>query len=178
MSRRSQYTDSDRARVHLALQVNDGNMKRTSRDTGIPVATVRDWKRKWESEGVPDEVANAQIDVVDDFVTDASRIRDKALNRLEQVIDDEKNVKNLATVIGILDDKITRARGLPTSRQETLSIGISGTPQEVQALFTNWAQKTVSASSTRDAEIIESEAVEVEQPTGDSTTDLILRSDD
>lgn len=166
MARRSQYTDADRARVHVALQINDGNIKRSARDTGIPVATVRDWKRKWESEGVPEGVAEAQTEAVDTFTENASRVRDKALARLEQVIDNTDRPKDLATVIGILDDKITRARGLPTSRQETLSIGIQGTPQEVQALFTNWANKTIAASSDREAEIIDAEIVE--QPSGDS----------
>jgi len=171
MAGKSKYSDDDRRRVYLSLQVNEGNIKRTARDTDMPVATVRDWKVKWETEGAPPELTDAQAleKAVDNFVADAARVRDKALERLEQIIPESDKPRDLATVIGILDDKITRAKGLPTSRTETLSVGIQGTPEQVQALFTNWAQKSVSDASTRASDLIEVEAEVVsEQPTGDS----------
>ena len=109
------------------------------------------------------------MQAVDNFAEDASRVRDKALARLEEIIDTSDKPRDLATVIGILDDKITRAKGLPTSRTETLSVGIEGTPEQVQALFTSWAQKSVSDANTRASDLIEVEAEVVdEQPTGDS----------
>lgn len=171
MAGKSKYSDDDRRRVYLALQINDGLVKRAARDTGLPVATVRDWKRKWDTEGAPPEVTEApEMNMaVDSFVEDASRVRDLALARLEQVVETSDKPRDLATVIGILDDKITRARGLPTSRTETLSVGIEGTPEQVQALFTNWAQKSIADASTRASDVIEVQAeVMREQPARDS----------
>ena len=171
MAGKSKYSDDDRRRVYLQLQVNDFNVKRTARDLDMPIATVREWKVKWETEGVPPAVidAPAMEEAVDTFVADAARVRDKALARLEVVIDESDKPRDLATVIGILDDKITRAKGLPTSRTETLTVGIEGTPEQVQALFTNWAQKSVADASTRASDLIEVEAEVVsEQPSGDS----------
>lgn len=131
---------------------------------------MRDWKRKWDAEGVPPELTDAQlVQAVDAFAENASRVRDKALARLEEIVDVSDKPRDLATVIGILDDKITRAKGLPTSRTETLSVGIEGTPEQVQALFTNWAQKSVSDAATRASDLIEVEAEVVdEQPSRDS----------
>jgi hypothetical protein len=79
----------------------------------------------------------------------------------------------LATVVGILDDKLARARGLPTSRTENVSIGIQGSPEQVQQLFSQWAAGTVEAGTQRHAEI-ESTAIELdEQPEGDSPAEIL-----
>lgn len=171
MAGKSKYSDEERRRVYIALQVNDGQIKPASRDSGIPIATVRDWKRKWDTEGAPPEVTDAQAisKAVDVFVEDATRVRDKALERLEAVIETADKPRDIATVIGILDDKIRLHKGLATSRTETLSVGIAGTPEQVQALFTNWAQKSVSDAATRvlDIDEVEAEIVD-EQPPRDS----------
>ena len=95
----------------------------------------------------------ALTEAKDEFVKNASRVRDKALERLEQVIEHSDKPRDLATVVGILDDKLTRAKGMPTSRTENVSIGISGSPEQVQQLFTQWAAGTVQAVVQRHAEI-------------------------
>lgn len=171
MAGKSKYSDEDKARVNLSLQVHDGQVKPTARDTGIPISTVRLWKQQWERDGVPQSVEMALTEAKDDFVENASRVRDKALERLGQVIETSDKPRDLATVVGILDDKIARARGLPTSRTENVSIGIQGSPEQVQALFTQWAQNTITAGVERHADI-ESSAWE-EQPEGDSPAEIL-----
>lgn len=170
MAGRSKYTDEDRARVLNQLTINDGNVKRTARDLDMPVATVRDWKQRWEAGGVPAEVADAQPKAVDTFIKDATRVRNKALEQLDKSLDNFDKPKDLATVIGILDDKINRASTIKVQgRSDTLAIGIQGTPEQVQALFTNWADKTVTATHQREQDILEVNAEEVpEQPETDS----------
>lgn len=137
----------------------------------MPVATVRGWKKQWDEGGVPAEVSDAQAEVVDTFIEDAVRVRNKALERLDKSLDNFDRPKDLATVIGILDDKISRSRQIKVSgRSDTLTLGIQGTPEQVQALFTNWASNTVSASVQREQDILEVNAIDVdEQPVTDSS---------
>ena len=41
MAGRAKYTEEDRAKVFVLLRTNDGNVKRTSREAGVPENTVR-----------------------------------------------------------------------------------------------------------------------------------------
>lgn len=161
MAGRSKYTDEDKARVHVLLHANDGNVKRTSRESGIPEQTVRDWKKEWDSGGVPPAVVDALDSAVDSFVGDAVRVRDLYLKRLEELAPEVKNARDAATVIGILDDKVTRAKGLPTSRTEGV-VAVLPPAEKVAELFKSYAIAAIEASTQREAEIVESEAVEVE----------------
>jgi transposase-like protein len=125
---RASYTDEDRARVYLALTVNQGNIKRTARDTQVPISTVRAWKTDWEKAGPSQEVvvaAEAQAEV---FVEDAERIRHKALLEYEKLVDlGEVKAKDLMVGVGILTEKISMARGLarkePQDHQVTMNKG-------------------------------------------------------
>lgn len=119
---RATYTDADRAQVYVVLTTNDGNVKRTARDTGVPENTVRRWKREWEENGPPSTEA---VEVaVGEFLTEAVTVRDDALHviklKLQLLKKDASKAKlaELTTVVGVLDDKITRASGLATSRTE------------------------------------------------------------
>ena len=125
MQRKSRYTASDRARVYAELTSNDGNIKRTARNLGIPVSTVRDWKITWEQQGVEPEVAEAIPAVVTDFVEDATRIRDKFLIRLEQKSDkDQLNGRELLVGVGVLTDKIRAYKGLDAVREHRHTVEI------------------------------------------------------
>jgi len=113
VAERSKYTDDDRARVYLALSVNEGNVKRSSRDTGVPISTVRLWKKTWEKDGVSQDIqtiAEAQAQV---FIQDASRARDLALAQWTAKVEaGEVAARDLMTGIGVLTDKINMAKGL------------------------------------------------------------------
>jgi hypothetical protein len=69
----------------------------------------------------------------------------------------------LATTFGILDDKLTRARGLPTSRQEQVGLSITMSPEALGTALTAWAERAALESAQRRADIIEVEAEVVEQ---------------
>lgn len=156
MARRT-YTDSDRARVKVALEANNGSVKAAARETGYPVQTVRDMKHKWDREGLPATVSEALPAVVDEFVGNAARVRDKALDRLEQELEDpaaKVNVKDLATTVGILTDKVRLVSGQPTSRTESVQ-GLS--PSEVRDLFAGFAMGVVAAARNTHDEIIDAE---------------------
>lgn len=158
MARRT-YTDRDRALVRASLESNGGKIKQTSRETGVPVMTVSDWKRKWETGGLPPEVAEVLPAVREEFVADATRVRNKALERFEQKVDQDKVLpKDLLVAVGVLTDKVRLVEGKATSRTE--SIGSGALPvAEVRELFAGFARGVVEAATKR-AEVISSHTEE------------------
>src|SRR5690242_16807835 len=84
---RATYTEAELARLYVTLVTNEGNVKRTSRDTGIPESTVRRWKQTWEAEGPPklDEVEQ----VAADMVTETEAVRDLALQKIKERLEND-----------------------------------------------------------------------------------------
>lgn len=145
------YTDEDRALVHTVLHANNGNVKRTARETNLPIATVRDWKNKWEREGLPAPVAEVLPAVQDAFVAKATRVRDKMITRLEEAVDQNKvGPKDLLVGVGVLTDKVRLIEGKPTSRTENTGLGALPV-EEVRELFAGFAKGIVEAASQRAA---------------------------
>ena len=151
------YRDEDKAAVYLSLQQGNGNIRRASRETGVPEQTIRDWKRVWDSEGVPEEVQDALIVEVADSLERMERVRDKALALIEGRLHEHKP-RELATLFGILDDKIRLTKGLATQRTETVSALPS--PEEMKALFTGLVAGALTAQAQRDNEVIVVEQAE------------------
>ena len=119
---RATYTPEDKARVYVTLTTNDGNIKRTARDMGVPENTIRRWRDEWAKNGPPEleQVERA----VGEFLDEAVELRGLALQALRRKVDlllkdpDKVKVAELTTLMGVLDDKITRAQGLATGRVE------------------------------------------------------------
>jgi hypothetical protein len=84
MAGKATYDESDKARLYVVLAANDGNVKRTARETGVPESTVRRFKKMFEEEGPPDMKLFRQE--LNTFVSDADRVRFKALHRIEELI--------------------------------------------------------------------------------------------
>jgi transposase-like protein len=156
------YTEQDKARVYVVLAANEGIVKRTARETGVPEQTVRRWRDEWEKNGPPstDEVESA----VGDFVGDADELRFLGLQalrgKLELLIKTPKdvNVAQVTTLVGILTDKIDRARGLdirrPENEPQSLNAG------QIRELLVGYTDAMRELSSAREEEIIEAEIVE------------------
>lgn len=156
------YTDDDRATVAAALAVNDGNVKRTARDTGVPEQTVRDWKKEWAEGGLPSNVGEALPAQVDAFVLASERVRNKALVKLEEKIDnDELNGKDLITAYGVLTDKSRLAQGLATSRQDVQQDAVD--PRQFADALGGFLGDIVRAAQQRSEEIIDAEFEEQPQ---------------
>jgi transposase-like protein len=158
------YTAEDKARVYAILDANDGNVKRTARDTGIAVQTVRDWKLKREREGsLPVEIEAALHAAQLELVENTSRVRDKVLDRLEREVDDpaaRASIKDLATTYGILTDKVRLIEGKPTSVSEDGNSVGSLPIEQVRELFEGFARGVVEGAAKARATI--SSAVEEE----------------
>lgn len=153
MAGRRVYSDEVRARAYIVYTANGGNVKRTSRDTGIPESTIRTWVSEWEIEP-------PAVDLVEqaagDFLADAERVRDKALATLEAKLGDATPSALVATV-GMLTDKINLTKGLATSRNET--VHALPAPEEIANVLTAAFQGALQAAKQRDLEIIDAEVV-------------------
>lgn len=154
------YTDEDRAQGLLHLTLTDGNVKRAARDSGFPESTIRRWKQEWEREGVPAPVQQIAEQEADSFTDDAIRVRGKALKAIEQKLPDAK-VSELITTVGVLDDKIMRAKGLATSR--TVVQHELPSPDEIRATLVAAMTGALEAARERH-EIIDAEVVEPARP--------------
>lgn len=152
---RATYSDEDKARAYVVLTTNAGNIKRTVRHTGVPEGTLRGWIRSWEENGPPD--TGAVDTAVGDFLTDAVRVRDKALNVLERKLDDASPAQ-LVTAVGVLTDKIHLAKGLATSRTET--VHALPPAEEIRDALQAAMGGVLAAARKREHELIEGELVE------------------
>jgi transposase-like protein len=154
MSRR--YSDEDRARAYVVYTANGGNVKRSARDTGLPEGTLRGWMRDWDENGPPLEMVEKIANFAGEFVEDASRIRDLALSELEvQIRRGEVKAAQLVATVGMLQDKINMAKGLATSRTET--VHALPPAEEIADALGTALQAALHAAQMRDGEIIDAE---------------------
>lgn len=151
------YTEHDRAHVFAVLTANEGNVKRTARETGFPVQTVRDWKTTWEKNGgPPEQILEVLPEVAGDFIDDATRIRNKALTLLEAKIDrGEVTAKDLLVAVGVLTDKVRLIQGQATSRTETVHALPS--PEEFGQVLVGYLEQAVEMQELRAADIEDAE---------------------
>jgi transposase-like protein len=154
---RATYTEADKAQVYVVLTTNDGNVKRTARDTGTPENTVRRWKKEWAENGPP---STEEVEVaVGAFLDEAVELRGLALTALRRKVDlllkdpDKVKVAELTTLMGVLDDKITRAQGLATGRVEHVHALPSGDQLVAPLLEAFEAVRQLTAQ--REGEVIE-----------------------
>lgn len=149
---RKLYNDADKAGVLVSLTVNDNNIKRTHRDTGIPESTIRDWRAEWDRDGVPPELLEVSETIATDVLGEMEEVRDLALVALKAAIKsgDLKNEK-LITVIGVLEDKIRLGKGLVTSRSETVQS--LPDPKELQELLGGYIRDSLDLAKKREEEI-------------------------
>jgi Homeodomain-like domain len=152
------YTEQDKARVYVVLTANEGNVKRTHRETGVPEATVRRWRDEWEKNGPPEtEVVQ---EAVREHTERAERVADKALNRMEEMIDNKDGtLAQVTTAYGVLRDKIDRAKGLLNPRHPEGDRPVLDRDQ-IRELLVGYTQAAMALSIRREAEIIEAEIVE------------------
>lgn len=161
MAGKPQYDEAARARVYTALLANEGNVKRTARELSIPESTVRSMKKSFETNPPSVEAVEA---AAADFVATAKEVRDLALRRIKERLesDDKKEqgtLPQLSTVLGVLDDKITRVEG-PTSRTQVDHIHHLPSAEEARALLGGLLTGAIEGGYARQAELREADLVE------------------
>ena len=111
---RGKKTDTETIYKIMLSVFRTNNYNETSRQLNIPVKTV---EKIYKENKDKEEFAKLCIEKTEEFTDKATRLIDKALNRLEKVLDDEKEkipINNLSTVIGTLYDKRNLAEGKST----------------------------------------------------------------
>lgn len=159
MAGRASYSEQDKARVFLALTANDGNVKRTARETGVPETTVRNFKREFEDNPPSQELVQQEFET-GDYVAELETLRKELSVALRRKIPDMTGYQ-LVVSYGIIDDKLTRARGLATSRTEHVHTLPSA--EELALAGQMLATGAIEAARQRQAELAESN-VRREQP--------------
>ena len=127
---RGKKTDNETIYKIMISMFSTDNFNETSRQLNIPVKTVETiYKKNIEKE----EFAKLRIEKKEEFADKATRIIDKALNRLEKILDDNNEkipTNNLSTVIGTLYDKRALAQGESTVNN-TITINMSEEAKEL-----------------------------------------------
>jgi transposase-like protein len=153
---RSRFSEEDKQRVFVHLASNDGNVKRTARELGMAPSTVRKWRDEWQKDGPPP--AEELEEVVADFVNRAETVRFKALDVAEELIDARKvKLSELNVTVGVLSDKIDRAKGIDRPRGEEQNALLAS--DQVRELVVGFVQGMQQLAEAREAEIIEAELV-------------------
>jgi len=157
MTGRPQYAESIRAQVYVLLAANDGNVKRTAKEMNVPPSTVRKWRDDWDKGiNIPsvDEIQASS----GEFVDEATRVRNLALVELERKIP-SASAATLANVIGTLDDRISRAKGVADKITEHKISLPSG--DDIAKALAGLQQQAIDAAIEREQEIVEAEVVEL-----------------
>ena len=161
-----QWSDQDRAAAYVLWVSNDKNVRKTSRECGIPTNTLRYWVKGWNESGPPDAVLDEIPAQMYEFVHHANRVRQNAMDKLEELIPqaEVKQLSAIATVVGIMDDKIRLATGLATKRTETVQILPSR--EDMKELMGGFVDGLVGAAESRAGEIIDVEVEEQPESSG------------
>jgi hypothetical protein len=155
---RTEWDDEAKAITYVQWIACDKRIRETSRVTGVPVATVGYWAKQWEKDGPPETMDVEIRKNAYEFVDHANRVRKQAMEKLEELIPDAevKQLSAIATVVGIMDDKIRLAQGLATKRTET--VHTLPTKQEMKELMSGFADSLVASAEDRSKDTIQVEA--------------------
>jgi transposase-like protein len=156
------YTEKDQARVAVILQGTEGNIKRTAREAGVAVSTVRGWRDKWEKEGYPEAIEEAMPEARSDYLLDLKEIVALATDRLKETLrapGTKISAKDLAWVTGVFVDKIRIIEGMATTRHET--VHALPAAAEMRDQLRGFLVEIVEAADIRQAEVIDAGLGEV-----------------
>jgi len=160
LASRTEWTDEAKAQIYVQWVANDRNVRKTSREFGIPHGTLRYWTKEWEANGPPTELNDIIANDAYEFVHHANRVREQAMLKLEELIPqaESKQLSAIATVVGIMDDKIRLASGLATKRTENTYVLPS--KSDVKELMGAFVEGLVGSAVDRANEVIDVEVVE------------------
>ncbi len=130
MSRKS-YSIEDVDKVLGSLAKNNGNIKKTARETGVSVNTLKKWKNqdpeKYEviEQQTIDMIKNAQMVVLQNQIQNLVL----ASQRMAEIIPHEDNIDKLTNAVKMINDQLQRLTG------NTEGSKIKGEKKEFVAIF-------------------------------------------
>lgn len=118
--RRRQWTDEEKAEILAALDANGGNVKRTARQCGVAVSTLRGWaKGRGTNAGVSKLRPQKRGELADALEDIAWQVIGLLPSKLECA-----EVRELSTLLGVSLDKLLVLRGQPNNRTEVSGVQI------------------------------------------------------
>jgi transposase-like protein len=163
------YSDEFRGLAIAKLQHNDGNVKGTARELGMPWQTLRSWKKQFEKyqnqEDTGPSMNRRMVEAIEkaggDFTDRAELVRDQALTKIQTLIPltTEKNLTALINLTANLTDRIDRARGLAERTTNVEHHHEIHAPELAKALA-DYASLVRDESLQRQQEIIDVEVLE------------------
>lgn len=118
--RQRRYSDDERAAALAALAANANNLSRTSKELGIPVATLESWsKRKTHPEASENSEAK-KGPLADHLEAIAWKLADSMPDKLK-----DAELRDVAVSLGVIVDKMQLLRGRPTDITKNDPTGLS-----------------------------------------------------
>lgn len=144
--------------MFVTLKVNNNNVTRTSRDTGIPQRTIRDMRESFQTRPPSEDLVS---EFSDKFMSDAKEIREMAMQVMKQRIPDAK-LGELNSVVGTLTDKINLLRGVGAKSQVDHVLHLPDREELQASLGPIVAEAIAQSREVQEADIIEGTATVVE----------------
>ena len=114
------YTDRQKAEALAALDANDGNLSRTSRQIGIPRKTLERWRN---GEGTNGDVAQLRHQKKGELAREMTKIAWQLAGDMQLPVRRRKaTLVQTATAMAIVIDKAQLLRGEPTSITENADL--------------------------------------------------------
>ena len=108
-----QYTEDDKATTLAMLSANGGNVKRTSRDTGIPITTIRQWR---DGKGVSSAVADKSTQKKEQLDSLFERVANAYLQHaLSKEVIADTSARDAIIAAATATDKMQLLQGKPTN---------------------------------------------------------------
>jgi transposase-like protein len=140
---RRRYAPEVRVMAVAACIANAGNVKKTSRETGIPHGTLLHWYRGTRHPEVAEELPETKRTLVDQIDSLVQKLVDSVPDKI-----DEANLSATTVSIGILIDKAMLLRansGAPTEPEQPIDLDLL-TPEQVEQLY-GWLSAAAQAKS-------------------------------
>ena len=113
MAARRVYSEDVKAAALMTLDENGGNLLKTAKQTGVPYATLHEWK---SGRGINTAVSEVRYHKRGSLVERYEELRDLMLDKAMQDYKDA-SFRDIVGAIHIIHDKIETLKGQPTTIQ-------------------------------------------------------------
>jgi len=146
MGRKRSYTDADRERARVALDVHGGNVSAAARDADVSRPTLIEWRDTWAAEVaaaaalpipaeyLPTAVEYIRQDKKAEVIEAAWDVAKLAFQRVVELIPEATDIQKVATAAAIAVDKAQLLSGSATARNEVdIRAILASLPTDVRA---------------------------------------------
>ena len=159
---RRQYTKLDKAKCYWQLQSNGNNLKRTAREMGVPVPTLRAWRKKWDDgQDIPAPMPVEKNPYALDQFDAEGALKDlqrEAILQLKEQLLHSTSVDHLTKLLATVNRDLDRMQNKPDRQVGSVNINVRlPSAEETGKLLAGLVQNTLSDIDQRHGEIIDIE---------------------